>query len=227
MVESNNKPKRKLSQEAKEVIQEETSKQIDKFLTNIKEDLSKMVAEHLFMMKENSKKSISEDKREMTDYILKKYIPLKRKLKVIKNTLLTEEEEAEAEEKTAKSLMETSFKETTTYYEESKKNYEELSKIFKFIDNSINDYKSLLEERITNLEEINKIEKRQKNLIDIQRHKNKIYILENYYKKGQSAKEIKLEIYDNERKFCYDRNELLEEMSEYFTNFFTIIDVFS
>lgn len=223
------KPKRQkqLSQEAKDLVKDETKKNIDENMEYIRENFSKIIADHIFTVQEIKRKAILEDKEEMTNYILEKYLPIQRKINVIKKTLLSEEEQKECEEKIIKGLMESNFQEKTTYYEEVQKNYAELQKIFNFIDTSMNDYKKTLEEKINHLENINKSKNSPQFKCEIEKQKNKIYILENHFKKGEPAKVIKLAIYENERRYAYDLKEVLQEMSEYFTTFFTIIDMFS
>lgn len=230
-MDNTDKKQRQLSKEAKELVKSETRKEIDENMEYIKEKFVEILTDHIFTIKEVKKKAILEDKESMAEYVLNKYIPIKKKLNIIKNTLLTTDEQKEGEEKFVKNLMESNFEEKTTYYEETLKNYTELEKIFKFIDESINDYIKTSEERIKFLNENNNNENYSfdgKQIeLEISKIKRKMYILEKRFREGQPAKTIKLALYENERRYAYDYKEVLQEMSEYFTTYFTIIDVFS
>ncbi len=233
--ENKGKVQRQLSKEAKELVANETRKNIDESMEYIRENFVKIITDHVFAIKDIKKKAILEDKEEMAEYILSKYIPIKKQMELIKNTLLTDEEQTEGNEKFVKNLMESNFEEKTTYYEEALNNYRELEKIFKFIDGAIEDYKKKLEKQIeektNNLEKVFEKEISNENGIQTEREisklKKKIYILEKKFKEGESAKAIKLAIYENERKYSYAYKEILQEMAEYFSTFFTIIEVFS
>lgn len=220
-------PSRKLSEEVRQLIAGETKKNIDEVMDYIKEKLIEILEENSQKLEESKKKSLNEAREDMTDLILKKYIPLKNQLSVLEKTLLSEDEKEEGKDKMIKNLMDSSFTERTTYYEDVKKNYDEKLVIFKFIDESINNYIEVLNKKIKDIE-LNDINKDFPKFNErVESLRKQIYILEKYYKEGQPVRLIKLDMYKNERRFLYDKRELLQGMSDYFTNYFSIIDLFS
>lgn len=220
-------PSRKLSEEVRQLIAGETKKNIDEVMDYIKEKLIEILEENSQKLEESKKKSLNEAREDMTDLILKKYIPLKNQLSVLEKTLLSEDEKEEGKDKMVKNLMDSSFTERTTYYEDVKKNYDEKLAIFKFIDESINNYIEVLNKKIKDIE-LNDINKDFPKFNErVESLRKQIYILEKYYKEGQPVRLIKLDMYKNERRFLYDKRELLQGMSDYFTNYFSIIDLFS
>lgn len=220
-------PIRKLSEEVRQLIAGETKKNIDEVMDYIKEKLIEILEENSQKLEESKKKSLNEAREDMTDLILKKYIPLKNQLSVLEKTLLLEDEKEEGKDKMIKNLMDSSFTERTTYYEDVKKNYDEKLAIFKFIDESINNYIEVLNKKIKDIE-LNDINKDFPKFNErVESLRKQIYILEKYYKEGQPVRLIKLDMYKNERRFLYDKRELLQGMSDYFTNYFSIIDLFS
>lgn len=220
-------PSRKLSEEVRQLIAGETKKNIDEVMDYIKEKLIEILEENSQKLEESKKKSLNEAREDMTDLILKKYIPLKNQLSVLEKTLLSEDEKEEGKDKMIKNLMDSSFTERTTYYEDVKKNYDEKLAIFKFIDESINNYIEVLNKKIKDIE-LNDINKDFPKFNErVESLRKQIYILEKYYKEGQPVRLIKLDMYKNERRFLYDKRELLQGMSDYFTNYFSIIDLFS
>ena len=218
-------PSRKLSEEVRQLIAGETKKNIDEVMDYIKEKLIEILEENSQKLEESKKKSLNEAREDMTDLILKKYIPLKNQLSVLEKTLLSEDEKEEGKDKMIKNLMDSSFTERTTYYEDVKKNYDE--KLAIFIDESINNYIEVLNKKIKDIE-LNDINKDFPKFNErVESLRKQIYILEKYYKEGQPVRLIKLDMYKNERRFLYDKRELLQGMSDYFTNYFSIIDLFS
>ena len=79
-----NKKKKKLSNEAIELISEKTKEiskeSIEKELAYIRENFIKIVAEQTSKIKDIQRDNFIEDQIYMTDYILKKYLQMKEKL---------------------------------------------------------------------------------------------------------------------------------------------------
>ena len=122
--------------------------------------------------------------------------------------------------------MTSPYKETTTISEDILKNYLSLKQIYAFLDSAINNYISDLKKEIDELEDSaknNKVKERIKNLIS--KNERKIYIVEHYYKEGESAKSI-LSRYNNERRYYYDKLEIQKEIAPSFTLIYSILYVF-
>ena len=175
-------PSRKLSEEVRQLIAGETKKNIDEVMDYIKEKLIEILEENSQKLEESKKKSLNEAREDMKYLILKKYIPLKNQLSVLEKTLLSEDEKEEGKDKMIKNLMDSSFTERTTYYEDVKKNYDEKLVIFKFIDESINNYIEVLNKKIKDIE-LNDINKDFPKFNErFESLRKQIYILEIYYK---------------------------------------------
>ena len=122
--------------------------------------------------------------------------------------------------------MQNTFEEKPIEFEEIIRHYEALVHIFYYLKGVIKVYKNKIEHDNNNLQESLIIKEDQRARDTINRNNRKIYILENYYQKGVPVKVIKLENYENERRFLYDKRELLFELIPFFQGLFEIFNIF-
>lgn len=204
--------------EAKTVVEEEAE--------NVKKQFFSTVAEYMIKTNEKIKKYEMKNKLNLVENILKSYIPLKHEINNIEKSFMTEDELKNSEDEFFKKIMESQFAEINLDIEEKYKRYIEIRQTLKFIDNTIESY-------INQLKKINEsysksMEEKPNRTLQEKHGKNlrKIYLLEHYYKEGILGNQIKQEFYQNERRFNYDKVELLSELAPYFSGMYNLLDIY-
>lgn len=225
-----NNNKKRLSKEAMEIIIE-TSKEVtrlmvEKELNYLRLNLPKIITDYMFQDKLNIDKEITEKKADFVDKCLQKYKPLENKIKTMEESFFTDEVIDEEKYKKLQIFMQNTFEEKPIEFEEIIRHYIALRQIFSYLKGVIKIYIEKKEDDNNKLEESLKIKEDQRVRDEINRNNRKIYILENYYQKGVSVKVIKLENYENERRFLYDKRELLFELIPFFQGLFEIFNIF-
>lgn len=225
-----NNNKKRLSKEAMEIIIE-TSKEVtrlmvEKELNYLRQNLPKIITDYMFQDKLNIDKEITEKKADFVDKCLQKYKPLENKIKTMEESFFTDEVIDEEKYKKLQIFMQNTFEEKPIEFEEIIRHYVALRQIFSYLKGVIKIYIEKKEDDNNKLEESLKIKEDQRVRDEINRNNRKIYILENYYQKGVSVKVIKLENYENERRFLYDKRELLFELIPFFQGLFEIFNIF-
>lgn len=219
--------KKKLSAEACELIEETAKASVSKEIEYISENFMKIVSEKFLKLKDLQKSECIEEQNNMTEHILKKYFPLKKEISSIEKSLLTTEFLKDSEDEVYKDLMNSPFKpEHTTISENVINHYISLKQIYAFLDVTIEDYINELKEAISNDEKYYIKKKNERAKDSINKNKRKIYIMENYFKKNISARKIKLDIYENERTFAKDKEEILIEIAPRLTFISSVLNVF-
>jgi hypothetical protein len=225
----NEQPKKKLSQQAIDLINTEANRLVTSKLNEeiefFRENIVKVVADNMLKLRTGSEKQRHEEKLKTADLILKKYRPLQKEIKTIEETLLTTENIKFEENEYFKKMMTSEFYDNKGTFDDNFDYYIELRQAFNFIEKIINEYEEKLKNTNKKLEEILEKENNQRVVDSIYRNECKLIILEEYYKKDVPIKQIKFEHYDNERKFARDKKELLSEIAPYFTGIYAIIDI--
>lgn len=225
----NEQPKKKLSQQAIDLINTEANRLVTSKLNEeieyFRNCIVKAVIDNMVKLQKGATKQRHEEKIRTADLILKKYRPLQREIKTIEETLLTTENIKFEENEYFKKMMTSDFYEDKGKFDDNFAYYIELRQAFNFIDKIITEYENKLKDSNEKLEKILEKESNQRVIDTIFRNECKIIILEEYYKKDIPVKQIKYEHYDNERKFARDKKELLSEIAPYFTGIYAIIDI--
>lgn len=225
-----NNNKKRLSNEAMNIVietsKEVTERMVEKELNYLRENLPKIIADYMFQNKLNIDKEITEKKADFVDRCLQKYKPLEDKIKTMEESFFTDEVIDEEKYKKLQIFMQNTFEEKPIEFEEIIRHYEALVHIFYYLKGVIKVYKNKIEKDNNKLEESLKIKEDQRARDTINRNNRKMYILENYYQKGVPVKVIKLENYENERRFLYDKRELLFELIPFFQGLFEIFNIF-
>lgn len=229
-MEQRDNSKKRLSNEAMNIVietsKEVTERMVEKELNYLRENLPKIIADYMFQNKLNIDKEITEKKADFVDRCLQKYKPLEDKIKTMEESFFTDEVIDEEKYKKLQIFMQNSFEDKPIEFEEIIRHYTALKQIFLYLNGVIKVYIEKKEEDNNKLEESLKIKEDQRVRDEINRNERKIYILENYYQKGVSVKVIKLENYENERRFLYDKRELLFELIPFFQGLFEIFNIF-
>lgn len=225
------KPKKKLSDEAKKLVKKETQIAVQNLLQKNIEDykntLMKSVSEYIYKKNLQQRKLKEQEKLEMAENVLKQYFPLKQELKNIEETYLSDENLKESEDKYIQKIMKNQFEEIKFDVSEKMEKYIEIKQLFNFLDITINNYIKNL--NIQN-ESLRKYLEKNKDVIRlnqlIEKNERKIFILEEHYKNGVSAKDIKENYYTNDKQYSIDRRELLKEIGPYFMGMYDLLDIY-
>ena len=195
------KVKKKLSEGAKEAIHEETKKIFKEELDFLNEQLPRIVADNYFKLKEGQRYKQLKDRIELINMILLKYLPLKRELDSTKKIFFTNTVIKENDFEFYNTITTSEYKPKVNGKEDKINYYYNLYLVWIYIDTVMKLYKEEIQEKIRIDKESYKEKKNQRTLDRINRNTKKLYILENHYKKGISATKIKLDIYNNERRY--------------------------
>lgn len=180
---------KKLSEEAKLLIKQNVEDVLNEKLNVLDEELPRIITRHLLTLNKEKEK----EKLRTVEKILKNYIPLQKQIEETEKILLNE-------------------KSNSTTFQEIENELRELKKVYEFINKAIQDEKDYLEKKINDLIKSNSKYENQKTVDLIFRFKGELYLLEEYYEKESVARKIKDDYYENEKKFSYDKNELLKDM---------------
>ncbi len=180
---------KRLSEEAKLLIKQNVEDVLNEKLNILDEELPRIITRHLLTLNKEKEK----EKLRTVEKILKNYIPLQKQIEETEKTLLNE-------------------KSNSTTFQEIENELRELKKVYEFINKAIQDEKDYLEKKINDLIKSNSKYENQKTVDLIFRFKGELYLLEEYYEKESVARKIKDDYYENEKKFSYDKNELLKDM---------------
>ena len=222
------KKRKELSPGAKEILHNEAKKICEEEINYLNENLPKLVAKEYFNLKDRVKTNQINERIELVDLILKKYIPLGKELKKIEKIYFPTNVIKENEVDFISSMMVLKYKSIENKNKKQLTYYDGLNKLYRYIGEIIKLYKKDLEEKLEKLTKENKIKNSPRTEIFIEKEKRKIVILEEYYLKGVSATEIgESSLYENNGRFDRDRRELLTEISEYFNFAIACLDVLS
>lgn len=180
---------KKLSEEAKLLIKQNVEDVLNEKLNVLDEELPRIITRHLLTLNKEKEK----EKLRTVEKILRNYIPLQKQIEETEKILLNE-------------------KSNSTTFQEIENELRELKKVYEFINKAIQDEKDYLEKKINDLIKSNSKYENQKTVDLIFRFKGELYLLEEYYEKESVARKIKDDYYENEKKFSYDKNELLKDM---------------
>lgn len=180
---------KKLSEEAKLLIKQNVEDVLTEKLNVLDEELPRIITKHLLTLNKEKEK----EKLKTVEKILKNYIPLQKQIEETEKILLN---------KKSKSIT----------FQNIENELRELKKVYEFIHKAIQDEKDYLEKKINDLIKSNSKYENRKTVELIFRFKGELYLLEEYYEKESVARKIKDDYYENEKKFSYDKNELLKDM---------------
>lgn len=229
-MDQKNNNKKRLSKEATNIVIETSRKvtkyMVEKELNYLRENLSKIITDYILNNKLNIEKEINDKKADFTDKFLKKYLPLKNKIKQMEDSFFNEGILDEAKFKKLQIYMQESFIEKPTEFDGLLDHYIGLVRIFTYLDTVITNYIKTKENDNKDYEESLLKEENQRFRDEIYRNNCKIYILEHYYKENMSAKIIKQNIYENERRFSYDKKDLLYELTHQLSTIYEIVNIF-
>lgn len=224
------KNKKVLSKRVKKLIKNEAN---DVFKANLKEMQSEMyknITKYILLKNQELKSLNSKDKNQMIKGILRCYIPLKNELKLIEKNFLSDENFKQAEDEYYKKIMKSDFSDATLPIEDKAKKYIEIKRTFNFLDDSINSYISQCKTNINYLQQIldKKYDAKVKILQDS--YNRRILILRKHYIEGIPDKIIIDKYYIenkiSQRTYYNDKENLLADLTPYFSGVYSILDIY-